>query len=689
MLEMPAVRRGLAPGLPFVVSAMLSLSTVGSHVYWQDSGFYLSAVHEMGVLYPHGFVLYQVLCKAWTSLLFFVDFALAVHLFSSFCTALAAGTIALAAREWLARSRPGSPTIDTAAAFTGCLAAAGYTFWFSGLYAKVYALFYLLLALLLHAVLRSAAAPTKKGMIRVALLAGLAWSVHPSVALGSLALAAYFLRAGKGLGWKPVALSLALGLVAALAPGLLLPLLSSRDVEVSMGHPSSASDVLQYLLGSKFTGIPGVFGPDGHRAAGFFGYFWEEYLGVGLLLLGLGLVRVVRSDRATLFAGLLWTLPYVLVTILFKIEGQSDHWYLAACLPLTLAVAEGFEAIAGAHPRGRVLQAAVASLGFVWAAVANYPDLQQKRYDLAEVFGKLYLERLEPQAILFAESDDVVATGWALQTVREVRRDVLLVNSSNLGAEGLWYDQCLKRHHPELRLPTGLPDVGPRSTLEPSVLVSAFLKANADGPRPLYVSMPLSADQLPPGYVLVPQGVVWKLAPAAEDRVDPRFWSFPLEPEEVPSKFRRSRGLHVTRVPQGFDVEYEPYERRLQRSLMKARTLLADWRYRHGDPAAALKLYESLLPLDPALRRNEAMLHQMSMGYLALGRWDQAEGALRATLEVSERPWIKALSWLGLGDIARGRGDLRRAKEFYREASLLKGLTPEQESAVRERLDRP
>ena len=98
------IRRWLGPGLPFVVSAILSLSTVGSHIYWQDSGFYLSAVQEMGVLYPHGVVLYQVLCKAWTLLLFFVDFALAVHLFSSFCAALAAGTIALAAREWLART---------------------------------------------------------------------------------------------------------------------------------------------------------------------------------------------------------------------------------------------------------------------------------------------------------------------------------------------------------------------------------------------------------------------------------------------------------------------------------------------------------------------------------------------------------------------------------------------------------
>src|SRR5436190_2046899 len=51
---MDRLRRWSVPGLPFAVSLILSLWTVGSHVYWQDSGFYLNAVHDLGVLYPHG-----------------------------------------------------------------------------------------------------------------------------------------------------------------------------------------------------------------------------------------------------------------------------------------------------------------------------------------------------------------------------------------------------------------------------------------------------------------------------------------------------------------------------------------------------------------------------------------------------------------------------------------------------------
>src|SRR4051812_19803135 len=275
-------RRWLVPGLPFALSLALSAATVGSHIHWQDSGFYLTAVHDMGVLYPHGFVVYQVLCKAWTGLLFFVDFVLAVHLFSTLCAALAAGVLALAARE--GTSREG----DLPAALTGCLVAAGYTFWFSGIYAKGYALLYLMLSLLLWAIVRSTRTPTRSGTTLVAALAGLAWAAHPSVALGGLALGWYFLRAAKLLGWKSTALSLTLGLAAALLPGLLLPLLSSRDVETSMGNPRSVGETISYLVGARFTGIPGVFGLVGSRVLGFASFFWEEYLGFGLLLIALG-----------------------------------------------------------------------------------------------------------------------------------------------------------------------------------------------------------------------------------------------------------------------------------------------------------------------------------------------------------------------------------------------------------------
>src|SRR5579863_2160554 len=74
------------PVVPFAFSLALSLLTVSTTVFWQDSGFYLTAVHEFSILYPHGFVLYLVLGKAWTFLMApLFGFTLSVHLFSALC----------------------------------------------------------------------------------------------------------------------------------------------------------------------------------------------------------------------------------------------------------------------------------------------------------------------------------------------------------------------------------------------------------------------------------------------------------------------------------------------------------------------------------------------------------------------------------------------------------------------------
>src|SRR3954465_7475848 len=94
------------PLRPLPGPLLLSACTVGGRVGWQDSGFFLAAVKDLGVLYPPGFVLYLVLCKTWTLLLGFVDFTLAVPLFSPVCAAGAAAAIAVAARELLRSQGP-------------------------------------------------------------------------------------------------------------------------------------------------------------------------------------------------------------------------------------------------------------------------------------------------------------------------------------------------------------------------------------------------------------------------------------------------------------------------------------------------------------------------------------------------------------------------------------------------------
>ena len=437
------LRRAAVPGVPTVLSLALSLSTVGSHVFWQDSGFYLTAVKEMSVLYPHGFVAYLVLCRLWTLIFSFLDFTLAVHLFSSVCAAAAAGTVALATRELLrARSPlfgsvPGDPgpQTDVCASAIGCLAATGYTFWFSGIYAKGYSLYFLVLALLLWRLIRAAETRNPRDFTIVAVLIGLAWQAHPSAALTGLALILWVGVHRAVVGWKGVAWRAGLAAGVAAGPALAIPVITSPSL-ASFGNPDSASEILDYLLGSRFTGRAGVFGWDGSRAASVGQFLWEEMLGVGLVVVTVGLVGMAMRNR-TLFLGILaWIVPVLVVTVLFKIEGQHDLWFVSAWLPLYLAGGVGLYEISRRTGRwARWTAAGVAAAGVAWGAAANFSDLHLGNYDLPERFGRMYLEALDPDALLLVKSDDAVAIPLYLTLVRGVRADVTVVRVPRLGEE--------------------------------------------------------------------------------------------------------------------------------------------------------------------------------------------------------------------------------------------------------------
>ena len=95
-------------------------------------------------------------------------------------------------------------------------------------------------------------------------------------------------------------------------------------------------------------------------------------------------------------------------------------------------------------------------------------------------------------------------------------------------------------------------------------------------------------------------GAVWKLMRAEDARIDPAHFRVPIQAEEVPGLFRRKRGIAVTPTPKGFEVEFQAYEARLLKTLLKTRYILAEWQVAHARPAEAIALYETILPLDPS-----------------------------------------------------------------------------------------
>lgn len=667
----------LVPVVPFALSLALSLSTVGVSVDWQDSGFYLAAVREMGALYPPGFALYLVLCKSWTLLFAFLDFTLAVHLFSSACAALAAGTVALAARDLLlsrglifrVSEDPPGPAADRAGAATGCLAASAFTFWNSGLLAKGYALYYLVLALLLWRMVRADGSGQRRDFTIVAALIGTAWQAHPSAVLLAPALVLFVATHRRAIGAKGIAWRTGLAAACAIGPSLLVPLFAASPTITEFDGPASLGDLPRYLLGSRFTEAPGVFGFEAPRWRSASQYLWEEFLLVGLLAATGGMVRLALLRRRRIILGMAaWIAPVVLVTLLFKTEGQHDFWLVAAWLPLWLTSAVGLAAIRSPRLLGVATVAGVAI-----AAIVNAPLLNRRGYDLAETYGRLYLDRLEKNAILLVITDDASAICRYLQVVRGQRTDVVIIREAELDPQGgPW--RRLQARRSDLRPFSGAGDEDDR--------VAAFLNANVSPGRPIYVERPpLKPQLLRPECVLAPWGHLLRAPGAGE----PPSWESPIEPETVRSRFRRERGQVIERRSESISVRPEAFENRLLTLLLRARQARAWQLLQSGDPAPwkeSTALYESILLLRDAAESDPRVILPLGLGYAKIGRADLAEPRLRQALGLALPPRARAEAVIALAGILRRQGRESEA------AALLSSVDPALLRALQERSPR-
>jgi tetratricopeptide (TPR) repeat protein len=470
--------------------------------------------------------------------------------------------------------------------------------------------------------------------------------------------------------------------LAALGPSaLILPILLARDPWLKMGQPASVGQFFAYITGQRFVGMNGAFGLDGTRAASFGLFLWEELLGVGLLLATLGLVTIAARNRRLLVGILLWLVPYAVVTILFKPEGQHDHWFVASWLPLSLALGVGACRVAmAAGARGSAVVAAATVVGAAWAGAVNFSDVTQRRYDLAELYGYTLLEPVDRDAILILYGDDANALSGYLQRVRGARPDVTLVTASflcNRATGGTdWYDDALLRRHAFLARPdydaTGrrFPDADLAD-----VATAAFLNANAGGGRPVFADRAVPPAMLRPDLMLLPAGALWKLVPrAAAPSLEPRYWAFPIEPEQVLSRKRRERGQSIQRTATDVIVKPVSYEQRLIGMLLQSRINLARALAERGQFVPALKLFESVAALDPDSGRTPVVVHFSGLCHHALGQDERAVPLLQRSAETAGRPEWRATALVTLGQIARKRGDDAAARKFFGEALAVPGL---------------
>jgi hypothetical protein len=687
------LKRAHVAAIPFLASLGLSLSTVGSNVYWQDSGVFLSAVKDAGILYPPGFVFYVVACKIWTLTFSFLDFTLAVHLFSAACVAGACSLLALATREMLRTRGPvfrtgepdESPMGDACAAAAGCLAAGGFTFWFTGIYAKGYALYYLVLASLLLALVLADGDRTPRAFRRLAVLIGLAWAAHPSSACLAPALLLFVARHRHAIRGREWARGAGIAAGVALGPSLIvLPILAALGPVTALGDPRSFPELLDYALGLRFMGRPGAFGVDPDRMATFGLFLWEEFLGVGLGLLAAGMVSLVGVNGGLLAGILAWSLPYSLLALLFKVEGQHDCWFVAAWLPFHLLVGLGLRrvAILVPPPSRWAVVAVLPAAGLAWAVAANRADLDQRTYTLAEAYGRILLDPVDRDAIVVLNGDDALAITGYLQRVKGRRPDVVLVALPFLG-QGLvggrdWYDEKLLRERPFLGRPDYAGARGAFPGARPLAChLAAFLHANARRGRELFTQASLPPAMLPSGMTLIPAGALWKLVPIEGQRLEFKYWQFPVDLPDVQHRLGRKRGLELSKRGDQLVVRQEAYEERLVDLLLRARHGLGDLLVKAGKGKEALAVLVDVGKVDPAYLEQSMFLLSLGRAFAATGQDRRAGELLREALALGLPPGPQGWALFTLGELASGRGDAQEAEARFVEAGNASGGDPE------------
>jgi hypothetical protein len=398
-----------------------------------------------------------------------------------------------------------------------------------------------------------------------------------------------------------------LAALCAIGPVTLLPLFKhAGGSALQFGDPGTWSGFWSYVSGSRFTGNPANFGLEGSRVASVGRYGWEEFLGIGVLLVVAGLFRLWKMNRRLLIGLAAWVVPVLVVTVLFKLEGQHDFWMVAAWIPLWLVAAVGLTLL----PRLREAAVAAALAGTIWGVVANRPDLDQRRYTLAETFGSALLEQLEPRAALFVDSDDGASTVLYLQRVRGVRRDIRLVSpgaSRESGVPGGPTDYC---DSAACWIRTGTPESDLRSW----------------GPL-----VTRKGGVLPP-------------------------WKAPVDAERIPALLRRARGQFVDRShPPEIRVHPQPYERRLLGLLLLARRFEADDRSRKGEFGEAAALYRSVLALDPESHDDPSIQLPLAVAEVGLERYAEAEARFRRVLSLNLTPEKRAATWYFLAALCGNR----------------------------------
>ena len=479
-----------------------------------DSGELILAAWSGSVAHAPGFPLYTALGWLWSHLLPIGRIAWRLNLLSAVCAALAGGLVyALALRTLRDGTTEVVITKAIVPAVVGALALGlGRTVWSWATVAEVYTLTLAIAAAILLLVVRWTGLPERRQspnpevkqkphdtvdkrqknkrssaqtpentersaqmqpkrpstfnlqpltrnspwpIILAAFLFGLGLGGHlTSIALLAPGIAFWLtVRRGWRFWISKTALFAALALIGGAAIYLYLPARATADPLLNWGRPDTWQRFWWHVTAKQYR-VSLLSAPVWPQVVLAARLWWTQFTPVGLVLLGVGAWRMLRTQRALFVMLALIVLFSTLYAWVYVIEDDGDAYYLPAFLAGAVWVAWGARAILNADltgfgkpvrsaaPFALIAVVVGAALAMNWGACNRRADTIPEDY-VADTFAEI-----GPNGLLLTRDWQLMAPALYLQQIEELRPNLTVIDTELLRRG--WYFDLLHKLYPDL-----------------------------------------------------------------------------------------------------------------------------------------------------------------------------------------------------------------------------------------------
>jgi len=679
--------------LLFGIALLVYLRTLCPTVYWEDAGELITVSYVLGIAHPPGHPLYTILGHLFTHIPW-GTIAERVNFMSAFFGALASMLVYPAVLQLLHGETERRIIAHSAAAAAALFAAFGLTLWDQSVVAETSTLhsffFMLLLVLFLHVLRSPDDSSFSRRLVLFSFVYGLSLTNHVAgvFVLPAFAIWAFIGMSGR-ISFKNASFSLLFFLLG-LSVYLYLPIRSSQNPVIDWGNPETLSNFWQVVTAGQFR--QGVLSVPSARlmteiAISRMWTIYENFLGVGVAFILIGIWRMFRQRRDFLLFAL------VLIATLFIVTLNPAFitaYFIPALLLLSVflglgadAAAEAVTGVVRGFPRVRNAVIAVLCAALVispaFSLVRHYPMNDRSAYYRARDYGMRILQTLPPNAAFFTIDLNAIFTIWYLMYCEGIRKDVLVIEPTWLTNSGPMREEIMARY-PELLMP----EIGEKvvdgdrlgeTSLFDRDLLLAILRKNAEVRPVFWGAVPLVS-------FMKPRGLIYEFPAAGEYLLDDETVSWNKQYwETIADEFQRVPDLPSDRVASLIYPENLQHQGQCFRA--SGRDLLAQWAFElatrmnpayapawlrlgelcesRGEYDDALKYLTHAAELDSRLRARTSFLKGHVL--CRMGRYEQAgPEILRVIADKPDFPEAHNM----LGSIHLKTGDLDMAEKEFR-----------------------